>query len=59
MLSSKTGSTNGLGGYVVFIPDGDLGLVIPANRNIPNPARVEAGLDLTEAVLEAEQRNQP
>ncbi|RQP05344.1 MAG: beta-lactamase [Paracoccus sp. BP8] len=59
VLFSKTGSTNGFGGYVAFIPDADLGLVILANRNIPNPARVDAGLALIEAVLETGQRNQP
>lgn len=59
VLFSKTGSTNGFGGYVAFIPDEDLGLVILANRNIPNPARVDAGLALIEAVLETGGRNQP
>lgn len=53
VLFSKTGSTNGFGGYVAFIPDADLGLVILANRSIPNPARVDAGLTLIEAVLDA------
>ncbi|WP_243698699.1 class C beta-lactamase [Paracoccus alkanivorans] len=53
-LFSKTGSTNGFGGYVAFIPDEDLGLVILANRNIPLPARVDTGLTLIESILEGE-----
>lgn len=52
ILFSKTGSTNGFGGYVAFIPDEDLGLVILANRNVPLPVRVDTGLTLIESVLE-------
>lgn len=55
VLFSKTGSTNGFGGYVAFIPDKRLGLVILANRNVPLPARVDAGLSMIESVLEMEQ----
>jgi len=55
VLFSKTGSTNGFGGYVAFIPDEDLGLVILSNRNVPLPARVDAGLTLIESVLEMKQ----
>lgn len=54
-LFSKTGSTNGFGGYVAFIPDEGLGLVILANRNVPLQDRVGAGLTLIETVLETEQ----
>lgn len=54
VLFSKTGSTNGFGGYVAFIPDEDLGLVILANHNIPLPARVDTGLTLIESILEGE-----
>ncbi|MCK0715212.1 class C beta-lactamase [Chromohalobacter sarecensis] len=39
---NKTGSTNGFGGYVVMLPGEQTGLVMLANKNYPNDARVEA-----------------
>lgn len=48
-LFNKTGSTNGFGAYVAFVPDKRIGLVMLANRNVPIPARVAAA----HAVLEA------
>ena len=49
---NKTGSTNGFGAYVAFVPARKIGVVILANRNIPNEARVR----LAYRILEAEAR---
>lgn len=47
-LFNKTGSTNGFGAYVAFVPAKRIGIVMLANRNIPIPARLTAA----HAVLE-------
>jgi beta-lactamase class C len=40
MLLNKTGSTNGFGAYVAYVPRHKIGIVLLANRNYPIPARI-------------------
>jgi len=51
VIVNKTGSTNGFGGYVAMLPGENLGIVVLANRNFPNDARVKASYSLIEALL--------
>lgn len=51
VILNKTGATNGFGGYIVMLPAEDLGVVVLANRNYPNEARVRATYDLITRIL--------
>lgn len=52
VLLNKTGATNGFGSYVAMIPSEQIGVVVLANRNYPNPVRAEATRKLIHLLLE-------
>jgi beta-lactamase class C len=47
---NKTGSTNGFGEYVAFVPEKRLGIVILANKNYPIEARITAAYQIVKSV---------
>jgi beta-lactamase class C len=47
---NKTGSTNGFGSYLVFIPARRIGLVMLFNKNVPIEARVAAAARIIAAI---------
>ena len=51
VILNKTGSTNGFGGYIAMLPEEDIGIVVLANKNYPNEARVKATYSLIGSLL--------
>lgn len=51
-LFNKTGSTDGFGSYVAFVPDQKIGIVLLANKNYPIPARIAAAHAILEQLAD-------
>lgn len=51
-LFNKTGSSNGFGAYAAFIPQQKIGIVMLANTNFPNEARITASFHVMQQLLQ-------
>ncbi|NRF27104.1 beta-lactamase [Vibrio coralliilyticus] len=48
---NKTGSTNGFGGYIAYVPSEKAGIVILANKYYPNNERIEAAYKILKSAI--------